>query len=104
MEDFLKIIKNFQSVGDSQLKIGIDTLEVTFWFSLVLADLILKNFPNYSFQEYITSGIFRVPSYVSLPEDQEIQEAIQKYSKEEDDKLDKQLDELKASINQVVVF
>ena len=47
-------------------------------------------------------AIFRVPRYVPLPEDKEMINAIDNYSKDEDSKLDNQLDQLRSSIENVI--
>lgn len=52
-------------------------------------------------KDFIAQSIFRIPKEIVLPHDQEIQESIKKYSKDEDIKLDQQLEELKSSINEV---
>ena len=53
------------------------------------------------FEDFAAMCIFRVPKIITLPADEPIRESLQQYSVEEDEKLDKRIEDLQKSIQSV---
>jgi hypothetical protein len=100
------MLKEFYEKYAEHQRLQLNCFEVnkSLYFFIFDLNAIILNYLIIYLKDFIAQSIFRIPKEIVLPHDQEIQESVKNYSKDEDIKLDQQLEELKSSINEVFVI
>ena len=54
------------------------------------------------FKNFLSAAVFRIPKHISLPNDEEINKAVENFSTDENEKITQKIKELEMSIKQVI--